>query len=64
MFLLPPVPSAEQQCDLIQISGPPSKVKEARQALLDRVADLEKEREDRALKNFALQVNQWHILLA
>jgi len=50
------VPSAEQQCDIIQISGPPAKVEEARLALLERVAGLEKEREDRALKSFTLQV--------
>lgn len=50
------VPSAEQQSDIIQISGPPSKVEAAREALLNRVADLEKEKEDRLLKSFTLQV--------
>jgi len=50
------VPSAEQQVDVITISGPSLKVEAARQALLDRVSELEKEREDRALRNFALHV--------
>lgn len=50
------VPSAEQQSDIIQISGPPAKVEAARQALLNRVAELEKEKEDRLLKSFILQV--------
>jgi len=50
------VPSAEQQCDIIYISGPPAKVEAARQALMERVAELEKEREDRALRSFSLQV--------
>lgn len=51
------VPSAEQQVDVITISGPSLKVEAARQALLDRVSELEKEREDRALRNFALHVS-------
>lgn len=50
------MPSADQQCDTIQISGPATKVEAARQALLGRVTELEKEREDRALRNFAVNV--------
>ncbi|XP_057372624.1 vigilin-like [Daphnia carinata] len=50
------IPSAEQQSEAIQISGPAAKVEAARQALLDRVTELEKEREDRVLRNFAVHV--------
>ncbi|EFX88840.1 hypothetical protein DAPPUDRAFT_234231 [Daphnia pulex] len=50
------IPSAEQQNDIIQISGPVAKVEAARQALLNRVVELEKEREDRVLRNFAVHV--------
>ena len=50
------VPSAEQQSDTIQISGPAAKVEAAQQALLNRVVELEKEREDRVLRSFAVQV--------
>lgn len=51
------VPSADQQNDAIQISGPASKVEGARQALLNRVEELEKEREDRALRSFIVNVS-------
>lgn len=50
------VPSADQQSDTIQISGPATKVEAAQQALLNRVVELEKEREDRVLRSFAVQV--------
>lgn len=56
------VPSAEQQSDVIQISGPASKVDAARQALLDRVAELEKERDDRVLRSFAVHVRNLHFM--
>ena len=46
----------EQQSDTIQISGPATKVEAAQQALLNRVVELEKEREDRVLRSFAVQV--------
>ena len=51
------VPSADQQSDTIQISGPIAKVEDARQALLNRVIELEKEREDRVLRSFAVHVS-------
>ena len=51
------MPSAEQQSDAIQISGPVAKVEAARQALLGRVNELEKEREDRVLRSFAVNVS-------
>jgi len=50
------VPSADQQNDTIQISGPATKVEAAQQALLNRVVELEREREDRVLRSFAVQV--------
>ena len=50
------VPTAEQQSETILISGPSSKVEAARQALIERVAVLEKDKEDRVLKNFTLEV--------
>lgn len=56
------VPSAEQQSDAIQISGPVSKVEAARQALLDRVVELEKEREDRVLRSFAVTVGNLYLI--
>jgi len=50
------VPTAEQQSETILISGPCLKVEAARQALVERVAVLEKDKEDRVLKNFTLEV--------
>merc|ERR1712136_239742 len=50
------VPTAEQQSETILISGPSLKVEAARQALIERVAVLEKDKEDRVLKNFTLEV--------
>jgi len=50
------VPTAEQQSEAILISGPATKVEGARQALVARVTELEKDKEDRVLKNFTVEV--------
>ena len=56
MFYCYLVPTAEQQSEAILISGPATKVEGARQALVARVTELEKDKEDRVLKNFTVEV--------
>lgn len=46
------IPAAEEQSDVVKIRGPPRNVKDARDAILDRVNQLEQEKEDRELKSY------------
>ncbi|CAL1537044.1 unnamed protein product [Lymnaea stagnalis] len=48
------IPAAEEHSDAVKIRGPPANVRRAREAILDRVNQLEQEREDRELKSFRL----------
>jgi len=50
------VPPAAQQSDSITIKGPLVCVENAKAALAERVEQLEKEKQDRALRNFQLRV--------
>ncbi|KAG7202071.1 hypothetical protein KM043_004746 [Ampulex compressa] len=47
---------AEEKLDYIKISGTPSCVESAKQAVLEKYKALEAEREDRALKSFELKI--------
>ncbi|XP_076653827.1 satellite-binding protein 1 Dp1 isoform X2 [Halictus rubicundus] len=47
---------AEEKLDYIKISGTPSCVENAKQAILDKCKALEAERQDRALKSFELKL--------
>ncbi|CAK9823134.1 Hdlbp [Anthophora retusa] len=47
---------AEEKLDYIKISGTPSCVENAKQAILDKCKVLEAERQDRALKSFELKI--------
>lgn len=47
---------AELKEDKITITGAPVNVENAREAVLERVVELEKDRKDRELKSFALQI--------
>lgn len=46
----------ELKLDMIKITGTPSNVTEAKQALLERVKELEAERKDRELRSFELKI--------
>ncbi|KAK6618489.1 hypothetical protein RUM43_013682 [Polyplax serrata] len=48
---------ADQKLDCIKISGAPANVDKAREALEERVKQLEKDKQDRQLKSFSLSVN-------
>ena len=50
------VPPAQDQSDIIKISGPPSKVELAKEGLLKKVTQIEEEEEDRKLRSFQLQL--------
>merc|ERR1712112_81112 len=50
------IPPAEQQSDIVKIRGPPANVSRAKEAVLERVGQLEVEAEDRELKSFQLTV--------
>jgi len=50
------VPPASEQSDTIKVTGPPKNVKEAIQALLDKVEELDKDKQDRILRSFRLEV--------
>ena len=41
------VPQVDQKSDIIKVTGTPNNVEQAKQALMDRVAQLEQEKEDR-----------------
>ncbi|XP_030763823.1 vigilin [Sitophilus oryzae] len=48
--------STEIKEDIIKITGTPANVQDAREALLDRVKELEADKQDRVLRSFALQI--------
>lgn len=48
---------ADQKLDCIKISGAPANVDKAREALEERVKQLEKDKQDRQLKSFSLSVS-------
>ena len=50
------IPPAEDHSDIIKITGPPQNVAQAHDAMLERIKQLEGEKEDRALRSFALEV--------
>ncbi|XP_055863477.1 vigilin-like [Biomphalaria glabrata] len=50
------IPAAEEHSDVVKVRGPPVNVSKARAAILERVNQLEQEREDRELKSFKLTV--------
>nr|XP_002734359.2 PREDICTED: vigilin-like [Saccoglossus kowalevskii] len=51
------IPPPAQQSSIIRVTGPVNNVENAKIALLNRVEELEKEKEDRVLRNFQLTVN-------
>ncbi|OCT78799.1 vigilin [Xenopus laevis] len=51
------VPSPEQQCDTITITGQSTSLDRAKAGLLERVRELQAEQEDRALRSFKLAVS-------
>lgn len=48
--------STEIKEDIIKITGTPVNVQDAKEALLDRVSELESDRKDRELRSFSLQI--------
>lgn len=48
---------ADQKLDYIKITGTPANVQKAKEALEERVKQLEKEKEERILKAFSLSVS-------
>lgn len=46
------IPQASENSDLVRVSGPPENVARARQALQEKVAQLDGEKEDRVRKIF------------
>ncbi len=50
------VPQSEQQSNIITITGSKNNVQEAKQGLLERVAELEKEKEDKAAKSYEIKL--------
>ncbi|XP_033116726.1 vigilin-like [Anneissia japonica] len=51
------IPPANQQCSLVKVTGPPKNVDDAKNALLERVKELDEEKEERMLRNFEVVVN-------
>jgi len=51
------VPPSEQHSDIIVVTGAKNNADSARTALLERLQELEKEKEDRAAKSFEVRVN-------
>lgn len=50
------VPPAQDQCDIIRITGPPANTERAREALREKVSQLEDEELDRKARSFQLKV--------
>jgi len=50
------VPAQDAQSDIILISGVPTNVEAAKEGLAEKVAELEKEKEEKALKSFEVRV--------
>lgn len=51
------VPAANKISDIISVTGAPANVKKAELALLDKIVELEKEKADRILRSFQLEVS-------
>ncbi|KAI8434971.1 hypothetical protein MSG28_003426, partial [Choristoneura fumiferana] len=51
-LLLPP---NEEQTDIVKVTGTPTNVEKAKHALVDKIVEMEKEKEDRALRSFELK---------
>ena len=51
------VPPQEAKSDIICISGVPTNVEAAKEGLAEKVVELEKEKEEKALKSFEIQVD-------
>ncbi|XP_026876745.2 vigilin isoform X2 [Electrophorus electricus] len=51
------VPQPEKQLDVIKVTGQEASVERARQALLDRVKELQAEQEDRALRSYKVTLS-------
>ncbi|XP_076856033.1 vigilin isoform X2 [Brachyhypopomus gauderio] len=51
------VPQPEQQLDVIKVTGQKASVERARQALLDRVKELQAEQKDRALRSYKVTLS-------
>ncbi|XP_026329102.1 vigilin isoform X2 [Hyposmocoma kahamanoa] len=51
-ILLPP---NDDTSDIVKVTGTPTNVEKAKQALLEKIVDMEKEKEDRALRSFELK---------
>ncbi|EDV24343.1 uncharacterized protein TRIADDRAFT_26766 [Trichoplax adhaerens] len=50
------VPPADQHSDCIKIFGTPSQIEKAKSAILDRIKELEEEKEDKKKRNFQIVV--------
>lgn len=48
------IPPADEQSDVVKVRGPPANVTRAKTAILERLTQLEGEKEDRALRSFQL----------
>jgi len=57
------IPAPDEHSDIVKVSGAPANVEQAEQAMAARVEQLEKEKEDRDLRSFKLEVQvdpQYH----
>jgi len=50
------IPSAEEQSNIVKVRGPPANVARAKEALAERITQLDTEKADRELKSFAVTV--------
>lgn len=51
------IPAAEEHSDVVKVRGPPANVSRARNAILERVNQLEHEKEDRVISSEQLSNN-------
>ncbi|KPI91491.1 Vigilin [Papilio xuthus] len=49
------MPPAEEICDQVKVTGTPANVEKAKQALAEKIGEMEKEKEDRLLRSFELK---------
>ncbi|CAH2073927.1 unnamed protein product, partial [Iphiclides podalirius] len=49
------MPPAEENSDTVKVTGTPTNVEKAKQALADKIVEMEKEKEDRILRSFELK---------
>lgn len=50
------IPPAEERSDVVRVTGPRANVDKAREALLERVLQLEDEKQQKVLRNFKLEI--------